>query len=98
MYAGCLLSVPCSFGALFAFTTRLADLLDALQQCGITLYYTPQLLWFFLWGKGAVCYISYAQKKPLAVLCLLFLYAPFSSWFDPFGEVLMIDVGQGDCT
>ena len=98
LYAGCLLSVPCSFGALFAFTTRLADLLDALQQCGITLYYTPQLLWLFLWGKGAVCYISYAQKKPLAVLCLLFLYAPFSSWFDPFGEVLMIDVGQGDCT
>ncbi len=98
LYAGCLLSLPFSFGALFALTTRLADLLDAFQQCGRTLYYTPQLFWLCLWGRGAVCYISYTQKKPLTMLCLLFLYAPFSSWFDPFGEVLMIDVGQGDCT
>jgi len=31
-------------------------------------------------------------------MCLLFLFAPFASYFDPFGEILMIDVGQGDCT
>lgn len=98
LYACCLLTLPISFGALFAFTTRLADILEGVQQWGVTLYYTPQLLWLFLWSKHAVCYISYVQKKPLAILCLLFLYAPFSSWLDPFGEVLMIDVGQGDCT
>lgn len=98
LYAVCLLSLPYSFGPLFARIIQLADTLDALQQCGMTLYYTPQLFWLFLWGKGVVCYISYTQEKPLAVLFLLFLYAPFSSWLDPFGEVLMIDVGQGDCT
>jgi competence protein ComEC len=47
---------------------------------------------FFIW-EG-----SYSKKKPLLIFltCFLFIFQVSWNFLNPFGEVTMIDVGQGD--
>lgn len=82
---------------LFVITDYVCTWLSYCESFGFEMYYTPSLLWLLGWVYMTMQYISYANAR-LLPLCALLVYAPFASWFDPFGEILMIDVGQGDCT
>ncbi|MCR0327881.1 competence protein ComEC [[Clostridium] innocuum] len=98
LYACCLASLLLPYIGFSSVIVPAAQVLEAVQQWGVTLYYTPQLLWLYLWIQSSAKLISYVHRKPVFTLLVLFVYAPFSSYLNPFGEVLMIDVGQGDCT
>ena len=86
-----------SFSFLFTIIDTMIPYMVILEDLGITLYYIPQFLWLMYWGIEGAKFISFSNKKIISLL-LLFLYTPFSSYMNPFGEVMMVDVGQGDCT
>lgn len=98
LYLFCILALFLPLDFLFSSLSIIAQRLQQMQAWGITLYYIPQLLWLIAWCYYAAHYMSHAQSKAIKHLALLFLYAPFASYVNPFGEVLMIDVGQGDAT
>lgn len=98
----------CYICALFSLITQTSFLyfiyawiipyVQGIERIGFHFYYTPHILWLLFWMCCAMKYLSYRKRKDTVYLSLLFLFTPFSSYFDPFGEILMIDVGQGDCT
>lgn len=98
LYIFALCSLLTSTTQPYTWISWILSYLENIESFGFELYYTPHLLWLLLWMQGIMKFLTYRQYKTIIQLCLLFCYAPFSSYFNPFGEILMIDVGQGDCT
>lgn len=96
LYALCLLAVVLPLH-ITMITDFLVSTLDQLQSIGVVWYYTPQLWWLIAWVLYSIRLLTYEKKTTLMFLFLLLLYAPYASYFNPFAEVLMLDVGQGDC-
>lgn len=82
---------------LYTCSLYIMHVLQMFETIGFTIHYTPDAIWLILWVYALMKYISY-HKARILPLCLMLLYAPFASYLDPFGEILMLDVGQGDCT
>lgn len=61
-------------------------------------YYLPNFLWLSLWFYYGLRYIDTNEKKLTRNLILLLLYTQCSPYLNPFLKIVMIDVGQGDCT
>ena len=74
------------------------DLLESISAYQWTLVYAPPLWWLCMWIGILVRYLAAAQRKLLVQLSALLLFTQISCYMDPFAEVYMIDVGQGDCT
>lgn len=98
LYLGALCSLITSTTICYTLLSWMLPILQKIESFGFTLYYTPHVIWLIIWVWGIMKVITYRSLKNSLQLCLLFWYAPFSGYFDPFGEILMIDVGQGDCT
>ena len=71
---------------------------EKLSSMHLTFWYAPALWWLFAWGYTVVKYISEDKKTTTLKFIILLLFSQFGCYLDPFGEVYMIDVGQGDCT
>lgn len=101
LYAGlyalclCVLIFPLSIGV---WTVRLLSFLDEMQNLGIVWYYTPALWWLVSWFLHCVALFTHEKWTPVLPLSCLLLYAPYASYLNPFAQVVMIDVGQGDST
>lgn len=72
--------------------------LEYLSSFHFTFWYVPALWWLVAWGYALVRYISEDKKYPFVRFALLLLFSQFGCYLNPFGEIYMIDVGQGDCT
>jgi competence protein ComEC len=72
--------------------------LFAYMQFAPKFYYLPNILWLSLWMLCALSYMEMKKRSSLGKLMLLLLYTQYASYFNPFLRVMMIDVGQGDCT
>ena len=81
----------------FSVIDLLIPYMQMLEALGITFYYIPQFLWLLYWGIEGIKYLSFENKKIIPCI-ILAVYSPFSSYLNPFGEIMMVDVGQGDCT
>ena len=72
--------------------------LEYLSSIHLTFWYAPAFWWLFAWGYTLIGFISENKKYTLLKFVLLLLFSQFGCYLDPFGEVYMIDIGQGDCT
>lgn len=98
LYICLLVSLLTSFPALCHMGLEAMEVLQKMEGWGIPLWYTPQLWWLVSWAFLFMAWIQRCHYKQVLRFVVLLLYAPCSSYLDPFGEILMVDVGQGDCT
>ncbi|WP_277489632.1 MULTISPECIES: MBL fold metallo-hydrolase [unclassified Breznakia] len=62
-----------------------------------TLIGKPHLWWILLWGILIYQIISTNKRTPILFLGILLIYHLHMDRLNLFGEVMFIDVGQGDC-
>lgn len=96
LYALSWLYVFTSLTFLYPFANAFYNVLNFLQGISHSFYYTPNVIWLILWTLSLLHYITYQKKK--SALVILCIYALFAAYLNPFGEIMMLDVGQGDCT
>ena len=79
------------------FFTWLSNALSTFETIGFESFYRVSFPWLLLWLVSLIHYIE-GERKAKYKLCILFLYTFFAPYLNPFGEIYIIDVGQGDCT
>lgn len=72
--------------------------MESMSSFHLELWYAPGLWWLIAWGYTMICYLSEHKKRTVFTFLCLMLFTQFGCYLDPFGEIYMIDVGQGDCT
>lgn len=72
--------------------------LQLLSSYDFTYSYAASIGWVILWSIQVIRYLTWKRTQTLVVMGMLLLYTQYGTYLDPFGEVYMIDVGQGDCT
>lgn len=63
----------------------------------ITMIGKPSFLWLAVWAIMSVGLLSKIKKKTICVMFILLLYHHNMAKLNLFGEVMFLDVGQGDC-
>lgn len=102
-YAYLLLYLLVVLTLFFPFSASMALWLSEVLEQGIgwvqqvSLSYAPSLLWLLLWGVLALSLLSRKKSYKLVLGIALLAYSQAEAYFDPFFEVMIIDVGQGDC-
>ncbi len=86
--------VPFFISTLHILYNLIMQLLQALPT--MAFYYTANHVWLFAWSYIVLKYISYQRKKDILVLILLFAFTQIQPFINPFGEILVLDIGQGD--
>ena len=63
----------------------------------IVYHYVPSVLWIIGWSALLIRWLK--RPCPSLVLCMIVLlfYGRIEHFLDPFFEVMILDVGQGDC-
>ncbi|MEG0527442.1 MAG: ComEC/Rec2 family competence protein [Longicatena sp.] len=82
---------------LLDISMHLYEFVRTLESWGWDVYFTPNIFWLLLWIYYFMKYLSY-RKNDLKILCMLLAFIPCAPYIDSFGEIYMLDVGQGDCT
>lgn len=78
---------------IFLYTT-VCSFIEGIES--LTFYYSSTSVWQCAWFYFTLKYISYQKKKDICILVCLFLFTQLYPYINPFGEILIIDVGQGD--
>ncbi|MEG2543639.1 MAG: MBL fold metallo-hydrolase [Longicatena sp.] len=97
LYAVAFVSLLFSTSFLYHLILPIFMFLKNIETVGFSIFYTPHIIWLCCWVKCAFDCISYRGYKSMVKLCSLLCFAPVASYSDPFGEVYIMDVGQGDC-
>lgn len=72
--------------------------LQILSSYELTYSYAASIGWVVIWSVQVIRYLTWKRTQTLFAFGMLLLYTQYGTYLDPFGEVYMIDVGQGDCT
>lgn len=97
LYILCLLYGIFPYPYFTVFFTWLSNALSTFETIGFESFYRVSFPWLLLWLVSLIHYIE-GERKAKYKLCILFLYTFFAPYLNPFGEIYIIDVGQGDCT
>lgn len=97
LYILCLLYGIFPYPYFTVFFTWLSNALSTFETIGFESFYRVSFPWLLLWLVSLIHYIE-GERKVKYKLCILFLYTFFAPYLNPFGEIYIIDVGQGDCT
>lgn len=97
LYVLCLLYGIFPYPYFTVFFTWLSNVLSTFETIGFESFYRVSFPWLLLWLVSLIHYIE-GERKAKYKLCILFLYTFFAPYLNPFGEIYIIDVGQGDCT
>lgn len=87
---------PVSF--FHSFATTLLHLIYQISQVQLVFYYHASLWFLLLWFYLAFQWLGRKHKKDALRLGCLLVYTQLAPYGRPYMEVMMIDVGQGDCT
>lgn len=93
-----LLYLICPQSIVYALVTILLQVLALLEQFQFPLYYASSLGFVALWFYAGFHWLGQRCFRYGGVLMTLFLFTQLSPYLKPYMEVMMIDVGQGDCT
>lgn len=69
-----------------------------LQHFTFPLYYAASFHFLLLWIYYGFCWLGRRTKTSAGMLVTLLLYTQVSPYMKPYMEIMMIDVGQGDCS
>lgn len=96
LLALCALLVP--FGIWLIISGWLFHMARWIGQFSIPFYFHASLLFVCIWYLTCFHFISRHDQRDRVLLLALLLYTQTSTYLQPYMEVMMIDVGQGDCT
>ncbi len=86
------------FSLLFPLGNLILEIIRSLESFHISFYYQASLLFVTLWLYFLLhCFHRRNRRAPFSLLLML-LYTQYAPYFRPYAHVLMLDVGQGDCT
>lgn len=77
-------------------TAALLEQLSAAAQTWVLTYY-PSVLWILCWIWLLLRLLKENKARTWGMLALLLAFSQVEGYLDPFFEVMIIDVGQGDC-
>ena len=60
-------------------------------------HYAPSFFWIIAWLIVSYFWLVGARRKYLLIMIVLLGIGKIEPYFDPFFEITVIDVGQGDC-
>lgn len=69
-----------------------------LETYHLSFYYQASVLFVLLWLHCLLSLFYKRNRKSLLALAMLCLYTQAEPYLRPYAQVLMLDVGQGDCT
>ena len=70
--------------------------METIQHYDMTFYYAASVWWVILYARSFVRLLS-GNTTWKSIVCLL-VYTQIHGYLNPFAQVIMLDVGQGDCT
>lgn len=85
-----------SFSYLYGIANGVVNVCQLIETFQLNIFYHPNIVWIMIWIKTAIKYITFVKIKMYRFI-ILTIYACISPYLNPFGEVLMFDIGQGDC-
>ncbi len=91
----CALCMPVLFAPLLALIAWMESF-SKFTQIGVY-HYVPSLLWIAAWVALLFCWWKQAGVRLACAMAALLVFGRIEPYLDPFFEVLIIDVGQGDC-
>lgn len=97
-YGCALLSLVLPFTFLFSVAQHMLAYVQALEAFHIAFYYQASTVFVWLWLALLLRYFRTQSLKVLGALGCMLLYTQLAPYLRPYAQVLMIDVGQGDCT
>lgn len=77
---------------------HMLDVIRMLEAIHIPFYYQASLIFVCLWLYFLLRFFHKRRKSELLALVLMLVYTQSAPYFRPYAHVLMLDVGQGDCT
>lgn len=87
--------VPCPLWHLFAQgILSVAAFLDGISLC---FYYQPSCLFVIAWIAVLLAYVGEGKRRCLVSFCVMALWSQLAPYVRPYAQVMMLDVGQGDC-
>lgn len=95
LVAFCMFVFPNSY--FYVVGNTLLSMIGWIEAWEFTLWYVPHLLWLYVWIRWGISYITFETVR-LYKGVLLLMFAWIAPYLNPFGEVYMFDIGQGDCT
>lgn len=86
------------FVPFFSIYEYILNLLSFIEKIGFSIYGSVYIWWMGMWFYFFLRVISYKKKNDLikqGFLIVLFFLLPY---INPFAQIYMLDVGQGDCS
>ncbi len=97
-YALALLYVLFPFALLYEASRFLLNWASHLASLHMCFYYQASFSFIMLWYGILLRYLSHGQSRYVWMLTGLFCFTQVKPYLQPYVEVMMLDVGQGDCT
>lgn len=82
----------------FSIYQDILNTLSSIEKIGFTIFGTASMWWIVLWFYIFLRIISYKKKKDLIRQGFLLAFFFAMPYLNPFAQVYMLDVGQGDCS
>lgn len=87
--------MPCMWN--FDMAQGILSFCTWLRQISLPLYYQASWLFLIIWLGIVLAYVGDGKRKYLKWLGVLALWTQAAPYLRPYAEVMMLDVGQGDC-
>lgn len=97
IYGCAILYLLCPCDILFMIANTMLACIQCFSQFQLSLFYQASSLFLLLWFSLCFHYIGRCRNSDLFLLSIMFLYTQCAPYLQPYLEVMMIDVGQGDC-
>lgn len=81
----------------YGIAQGLLALVSWLGNDSLCVYYQPSCLFVFIWIVIVLGYVGGGKRRYLCYLCIMALWSQLAPYVRPYAQVMMLDVGQGDC-
>lgn len=86
------------FYPIYMIAQTILRIANSLTKLSVRFYHGTNVFFCLLWFMVVMRILSRNERKDVAFLILMCLYTQFHPYLNPFLQIQMIDVGQGDST
>lgn len=97
-YGCALITLLFPFALMQEIGTAVLSIVSSIEAFHLSFYYQASLCFILLWLSALLKLLQRRNIKAMCALVMLLLYSQTAPYLRPYAQVLMLDVGQGDCT
>lgn len=97
-YGCALITLLFPFALMQEIGTAVLSIVSSIEAFHLSFYYQASLCFILLWLSALLKLLQRRNIKAICALVMLLLYSQTAPYLRPYAQVLMLDVGQGDCT